>query len=220
VLVVAAMLLAARQLGIFQQFADPAGVKQALVQLGVAGYAAFIAVYALLQPFGFPAMVLTFAAPLIWPWPVAFGLSLTGATAASCVGFLFARFIARVWVAARIPARYHRHDDALGRRAFATVLLLRLTFWMSSPLHTFFGVSQVRFMTHLWASLLAYVLPILLISAFGERLVDEALAAPRALWIGLAVAGAILALALVVVRRRVVLAAARRSSPESARVIR
>lgn len=209
-LVVAAMLVAARQLGVFQQFADPAGVKQALVQLGVAGYLAFIAVYALLQPFGFPAMVLTFAAPLIWPWPVAFGLSLTGATAASCVGFLFARFVARDWVSTRIPARYRRYDDALGRRAFATVLLLRLMFWMSSPLHTFFGVSQVGFMAHLWASLLAYVLPILLISVFGERIVDVALAAPRGLWIAAAVAVVLLAPALLFLRRRVVQAATRR----------
>jgi len=34
VLVVALILVLAHQLGIFQQFADPAGVKQALVQLG------------------------------------------------------------------------------------------------------------------------------------------------------------------------------------------
>jgi hypothetical protein len=83
-------------------------------------------------------------------------------------------------------------------------------FWMSSPLHTFFGVSQVGFMAHLWASLLAYVLPILLISVFGERIVDVALAAPRGLWIAAAVAVVLLAPALLFLRRRVVQAATRR----------
>ena len=30
----------------------------------------------MLQPFGLPGTVFVFAAPLIWPWPVAFGLSM------------------------------------------------------------------------------------------------------------------------------------------------
>ena len=34
---------------------------------------------------------------LIWPWPVAYALSMTGTMAASVVGFSFARFIARDW---------------------------------------------------------------------------------------------------------------------------
>lgn len=198
----ALLLLAAHQLGVFQQFADPAGVKQALVQLGPWGYVAYIAAYAALQPFGFPATVFTLSAPLIWAWPIAFTLSISGAMAASVVGFLFARFVARDWVAARIPGRFRRHDDALGRRAFATVFLLRLVFWMSSPLHAFFGVSQVRFSTHFWGSLAAYVVPLLLISAFGEQLFDMATAAPRALWIGLAVGVTAIGLGLWALRRR------------------
>lgn len=185
-LVALAILLCAHQLGIFQQFADPAGVKQALVELGPWGYVAFIAAYATLQPFGFPGTVFIFAAPLIWSWPVAFGLSMAGTMAASVVGFLFARFLARDWVSARIPERFRRYDEALGRRAFATVFLLRLVFWMPPPLHAFFGVSQVRFATHFWGSLAGYVLPLLLISFFGERLFEVLRAAPLELWVALA----------------------------------
>lgn len=188
------LLAVAHQLGIFQQFSDPAGVKRALVELGPWGYLAFIAAYAALQPFGVPGTVFVLAAPLIWSWPVAFGLSLAGTMGASVVGFLFARFVARDWVAARIPGRFQRYDDALGRRAFATVFMLRLVFWMPPPLHAFFGVSQVRFATHFWGSLAGYVLPILLVSAFGERLFAALSAAPRELWIGLAVGVAVLVL--------------------------
>ena len=202
ILLVVLILLLAYQLGIFQQFADPAGVKQALVQLGPWGYLAFIAAYATLQPFGFPGTVFIWAAPLIWPWPVAFALSMTGTMAASVVGFLFARFVARDFVSPRIPERFRRHNDDLGRRAFATVFLLRLVFWMPPPLHFFFGVSQVRFATHFWGSLAGYALPLLLVSIFGERLVDIVLTAPRELWIAVAVAVAIIGLGVWAYTRR------------------
>lgn len=202
VVAVLAALVLVYQLGIFQQFGEPARMKQALVGLGPWGYLAFVAAYAALQPFGVPGTAFILAAPLIWPWPVAFGLSLTGTMAASVVGFLFARFLARDWVAARIPARFHRYDEALGQRAFTTVFLLRLVFWMPPPLHAFFGVSKVGFATHFWGSLAGYALPLLLVSLFGERLFDALVAAPRDLWIGVGVGAAATGLGLWALHRR------------------
>ncbi len=58
------------------------------MELGPWGYVAFVAAYAALQPFGVPGTVFIMAAPLIWPWPVAFALSMAGTMAASVVGFL------------------------------------------------------------------------------------------------------------------------------------
>ena len=52
-------------------------------------------------------------------------------------------------------------------------------------LHAFFGVSKVRFSTHLWGSLLGYILPVLAVSYFGQRLFDMMKAVPLAAWIGL-----------------------------------
>jgi uncharacterized membrane protein YdjX (TVP38/TMEM64 family) len=115
VLAVAALLVLAHQLGILREFAEPARLKQTLVQLGPGGYGAFIVAYALLQPFGVPGTVFVVAAPLIWPWPVAFGLSMVGTMAASVIGFSFARFVARDSVSRMIPAKFRKYDDALAR---------------------------------------------------------------------------------------------------------
>jgi uncharacterized membrane protein YdjX (TVP38/TMEM64 family) len=178
-------LVVAQRFGVFEQFKDPAQLTQTLVQLGPWGYLAFVVAYATLQPFGVPGTVFVMAAPLIWPWPIAFALSMVGTMAASCVGFSFSRFVARDWVVGIIPARFRKYDDALERRAFTTVFTLRLIFWMPPLLHAFFGVSKVRFMTHFWGSLLGYILPLFLVSFFGQKLFDWLKHAPTGVWIGL-----------------------------------
>jgi uncharacterized membrane protein YdjX (TVP38/TMEM64 family) len=179
---VAALLTLAYRFGVFDQLGEPARLAKSLVDLGPWGYLAFVVSYMLLQPFGVPGTVFIVAAPLIWPWPVAFALSMVGTMAASVVGFSFARFVARDWVTPRIPARFRRYDDALVRRAFVTVFVLRLVFWMPPLLHAFFGVSRVRGWTHFWGSLAGYVLPLLLVSFFGERLFDAVRTVPRGAW--------------------------------------
>lgn len=202
VLAVVAILVLAQQLGVFQRLAEPARVAQSLVELGPWGYAAFIAAYAALQPFGVPGTVFIMAAPLIWPWPVAFALSMAGTMAASVVGFSFARFVARDWVSTRIPAKFQKYDEALGRRAFTTVFLLRFVFWMPPLLHAFFGVSRVRFSTHFWGSLAGYALPLFLVSFFGQKLFDMMKAMPVEAWIGIGVSVVAVGLGVWALRRR------------------
>jgi len=174
VLAVVLMLVVAERLGLLHELSAPSRAARDLVELGPWGYVAFVAAYTVLQPFGVPGTVFIVVAPLIWPWPVAFALSMTGTMCASMVGFSFARFVARDWVAQRIPARFRRYDEALEARAFATVFTLRLLFWMPPLLHAFFGVSKVRFSTHFWGSLAGYVIPLFLVSYFGQKLFDLA----------------------------------------------
>jgi uncharacterized membrane protein YdjX (TVP38/TMEM64 family) len=191
VVLVAVGLAVAKWLGVFDQVAEPARLAKTMLDVGAWGYVAFVVAYAVLQPFGLPGTVFIFAAPLIWPWPVAFGLSMVGTMAASVVGFSFYRFVARDWVSPRIPARFKKYDDALATRAFLTVFVLRLIFWMPPLLHAFFGVSKVRFSTHFWGSLVGYILPLLLVSYFGQQVFDAARNAPVGVWIG---AGAVVVL--------------------------
>jgi uncharacterized membrane protein YdjX (TVP38/TMEM64 family) len=172
VALVVATLVVAYQLGAFSRLSEPRALAQSLLATGVYGYVGFVVAYAVLQPFGVPGTVFIVAAPLVWPWKTAFALSMTGTMAASVVGFVFARFVARDWVAARIPARFQRYDRSLQTNAFWTVFLLRLVFWMPQVLHFFFGVSKVRFSTHFWGSLLGYAPPLFVVSYFGSEMFD------------------------------------------------
>lgn len=165
-------LAVAWRLGLLAHVAEPRTLADALVRMGVGGYVVFIVAYTLLQPFGVPGTIFVVAAPLIWPWPTAFALSMTGTMCASVVGFSFARFVAKDWVAPRIPARFRRFDEALERNGFQTVVVLRMIFWMPQLLHSFFGVSRVGFWTHFFGSLVGYVPPLLLVSYLGGELFD------------------------------------------------
>ncbi|MBK7399960.1 MAG: VTT domain-containing protein [Myxococcales bacterium] len=176
------LLVVAQRLGVFARFSDVARMKETLLGLGGWGYFAFLLTYTLFQPFGLPGTVFVLVAPLIWPWPIAFALSMVGSCTASVAGFVFARFVAREWVAARIPAKFRAYDEALERRAFGTVVTLRFVFWMSPFLHAFFGVSRVSFSTHLWGSAVGYAVPLFLTSFFGQRVFDWLKALPPWGW--------------------------------------
>jgi len=170
--VVLLTLVAAYHFGIFARVAEPKAFAAALVAMGAWGYLAFIVAYTVLQPFGVPGTVFVVAAPLIWPWQTAFGLSMVGTMGASIVGFSFARFIARDWVSARIPARFRKYNESLEQNAFLTVAVLRLIFWMPQVLHSFFGISKVRFWTHFWGSVVGYIPPLLVVSYLGGEMFD------------------------------------------------
>ncbi len=203
-LVVAVVLLAAlaHRVGILQQFVDPSGIANLMRGLGGWGYVAFLVSYTALQPFGVPGTLFCMAAPLIWPWPIAFALAMTGTMAASVVGFSFARFVARDWLERRLPPRFHKYDEALAARAFTTVVVLRFIFWMPQVLHTFFGLSKVRFWTHFWGSLVGYAIPLFLVSYFGQALFDLMRATPPSVWLALALGAALTTLATWGIRRR------------------
>jgi uncharacterized membrane protein YdjX (TVP38/TMEM64 family) len=196
------LLVVAHQLGILQLFVDPSGIARMLHDLGGWGYVVFLVAYTVLQPFGVPGTLFVMAAPLIWPWPIALALSMAGTMAASVVGFSFARFVARDWLERRLPARFHKYDDALAARAFITVAVLRFVFWMPQMLHTFLGLSKVSFWTHFWGSLVGYAIPLFLLSFFGQKLFDLMKATPPSVWLALGVGSALLALAVWVIRRR------------------
>jgi uncharacterized membrane protein YdjX (TVP38/TMEM64 family) len=194
----------AERTGTLARFAEPGQLRAWLIAQGGYGQLAFVVAYGLLQPFGVPGTVFLLVAPLLWPWPEAFALTMAGTMTASVVGFSFARFVARDWVAQRIPARFRKYEEALARRGFLTVLVLRFVFWMPQMLHAFFGISRVPFWTHFWASLLGYLIPLFLMAYYGEALFERLRALPTPMWwaIGVAAVALIAITVVVTVRRR------------------
>lgn len=201
IVAVVVVLAVAYELGVFEKVRDPAALAQSLVAMGAWGYLVFILTYAAVQPFGVPGTIFVFCAALIWPWPVAFALSMIGTMAASIIGFSFARFIARDWISSRIPEQFKKYDDALARRALVTVIFMRFIFWMPPLLHAFFGVSKVRFWTHVWGSLIGYLVPLFLMSFFGQKLWDVMKGIPTSIWIEIALGIVAIALGVFAWRR-------------------
>jgi uncharacterized membrane protein YdjX (TVP38/TMEM64 family) len=205
VLLVLSALLAAYRWGLFERLAEPKVLADNVLQLGVWGGVAFVLTYTALQPFGVPGTIFIIAAPLIWPWPTAFVLSMLGTMGASVVGFAFARFVARGWVSARIPTRFRQYEQSLLKNGFQTVFILRLVLWMPQPLHSFFGVSPVGFWTHFFGSLLGYIPPLLAVSYLGARMFDASGRIQPGAWpilLGFGIASAVVMVASRMYQRR------------------
>jgi uncharacterized membrane protein YdjX (TVP38/TMEM64 family) len=202
VLAVIVALGVAHRYGVLAAFAEPSRIKETLVGLGAVGQLVYVGAYTVLQPFGIPGTVFMIAAALVWPWPIAFALSMIGTMAASVVGFSFARYVGRDFFREKVFARFARYEQALDERAFATVFVLRLIFWMPQWLHAAFGVSSVSFATHFWASLAGYVLPVFLVSYFGQALFEGLRALPLSAWLVSGAATALLAVSVFLIRKR------------------
>ncbi len=198
---VAVAIVVAWRTGVLFELSDPSRMAREVLALGVWGAVAFVVAYTVLQPFGVPGTVFVVAASIIWPWPIAFALSMTGTMAASVVGFSFARFVARDWVSGMIPPRFRAYDEALAKRGFATVFALRFVFWMPQVLHIFLGVSRVGFWTHFWGSFAGYLVPLFLVAFFGPRILDAMRTVPPAVWLGVGAATALAAAIAWSVRR-------------------
>ena len=154
---VIALAVGAWRSGALSLFADPERMRDLLLTQGALGYAVFVVAFVVLQALGIPMMAFVAGAAYVWPKPVAFALSLVGIIGSSCLGFGFSRFVARDWVASRLPPKLRGVDQKIGARAFSTIFVMRLVFWGNPFVHALFGISKVRFADYFLASLAAYV---------------------------------------------------------------
>jgi len=202
-LLVVALLVVAWRLDILALFADPERMRDMLLAQGSTGYVIFVAAFAVFQALGIPQMAFVVGASYVWPKPIAFALSLAGALGASSLGFGFARYVARDWVAARIPPRFRRFDEKIAQRAFSTVFVVRLIFWGNPLWHLFFGISRLTFRDYIFATTVAYV-PILAGGVWASGYaIDFLRAQPVSTWAPVAVAVVAAAIGFRVWRSRV-----------------
>ncbi len=139
--VVAAVLVVA--LGGWTWLTADGNVEELLTDTGFVGPIVFVLVMWLTQPFGVPGVVYMVPAGIVWPYPLAIALAWVGNMGASYLAFVFARWFARDWVQARIPASMHRYDRQLSEGGIWPVILLRLVFGQLAPADWLLGVSTV-----------------------------------------------------------------------------
>ena len=139
--------------GAYEQF-DPAAMRDWIRAAGPWGALLFIASYSCLQPFGVNGLVFLLSAPLIWSPTEAFFLNWFGTIGTGLFSYAGARFMVRDWLQERLPRRVRRFDERLRTNGFRTVLLLRLVFYTTPSVQWALGVSRVRFVPFLFASIL------------------------------------------------------------------
>ncbi len=186
---VALAAVAAYAAGLHERL-DADGMRALLLDLGAWAPVIYVALFALLEPLGVPGIAFVIPASIVWPLWLAFFLSWLGAIAAGVVGFSFARYLARDWVAAHLPERFHRYDERLAERGLTTVILVRLLFFLAPPAHWALGLSRVRFGPFLAGTAIGFVPGIALWTVAGRSLLDWVSAQGAIAW--LAVAAAVL----------------------------
>lgn len=132
---------------------------------GAWGPLLFIVLFGL-EGLGVPGVVFMVAAIAIWPPSLAFLYNFLGAQMAGLVGFGFARWVGREWVAERLPDKVRRYEARIEDRGLATVIVVRLVFFLAPPAHWLLGLSPVRFRDYLLGTAIG-MLPWLVAVSYG-----------------------------------------------------
>lgn len=196
-LVLVALGLAWRS-GAFEGFRDATRMHDLIRSWGPWAYVLYFATFVVLMPFGVPAFVWVLPAGLLWPFWVAYPLSLAAVAGGASLGFVFARFVARDWVAARLPPRVRRLDEQFSARGLWAVVLFRLVFQLGAPTHWLLGLSKVRYGTFVAGTVIGAMPAVALVAWLGHDALHW-VETHAVLALGLAAAAAVV---VVVLRRR------------------
>lgn len=143
-----ALVVALYLLGALDPLLDLDRFVDTVRSAGAFSYAVYLAIFIIVQPFGVPGTLFLVAGTMMWPPALAFGLGMIGGVGAAIVGFLFARYLGRDWVAARIPERFRRYDDAIAARGLFAIVIIRLITLLNPVVHWFLGLSKIPVWTY------------------------------------------------------------------------
>lgn len=165
-LVILGVVMKTTGLGIFF---DEAWVDAAVRDQGGRGILLFVGVGWGLTSVGLPRQLVAFLGGYAFGLVAGTGLALAATTLGCVTAFLFARLVARDWVAGKISGRIRRVDDFLSDNPFSMTLLIRLL-----PLGSNFltnlaaGVSSVRPWPFFAGSALGYVPQMVVFALIGS----------------------------------------------------
>ena len=176
-------------------------LREALARTGLWGPLLFVLAFGL-EGIGVPGILFMATAIALWPPWIAFLLNWLGAITAGMVGFAYARYVGRDWVAAHLPARLRRFETRVVERGVETVILIRLLFFLAPPAHWALGLSPVRFRPFVIGSAIGFVPGMLLVSFAGRPLYEWLSRQSREAWLALAGLSLLGAAALWLLKRR------------------
>lgn len=182
VVLVVALVFVAYAGGYLDAIRNPERLAASLRDAGGWGYALYLLAFTCFEPMGIPAVAFIVPAGLIWPPSIALALSTVAAMGASAIGFAFARYFARDWVAARLPERLRRYDARLAEKGLSTVIVIRLLFFLLPPAHWVLGLSQVRFGSYLLGTLIGAMPGLILSTYVGGGLAQWLVRQPPWVW--------------------------------------
>ncbi len=180
---------------------QPDALAEALRARGAAGPALFVLLFAGLQALGAPGILFLVTSSALWPESALF-LNWAGAVGAGVVGFVFARWIARDWASAHLPARARRFDARLAESGWRSVIWVRLVLFLFTPSHWALGLSAVSFRDMLLGSVIGFLPGTLFYTFVGVNAFRWLAEQPREVWLGLAGATAVLLLGWQLLRRQ------------------
>ena len=153
--------------GVYQQF-ETSRVREFILESGIWGPLLFLFGLCILQPLiSISSSVFLIAASMIWSPIEAFLISWLGVVGSGITTFFFARYAARSWVLKKMPPRIRKYDEKLERDGFRTVFLLRFLFFTTPPVQFMIGVSGVRIIPFLGATILGTFPGTLFITQMG-----------------------------------------------------
>ena len=156
---------------------DGEGIEEFLTESGWVGPVAFVLAFLALQPLSLPGALLVVPATLVWPSWTVFGLSMAGGVVASTCGFLFARWLARDWVQARLSGRFLSWERRISDRGTGAVIVLRLLTGYAPAADWVLGISTVTFRQFLVGTIVGLVPGTLVLTFLGDdavRLLERA----------------------------------------------
>lgn len=143
-----------------------------ILSKGAWGSVFFVLLFAVGNPCFLPSIVLFITAGVVWPVAQAWALSFCGALTASTVGFIMGKYVVGVCAAEKhFPAMFFEYNDKLKDHPVLAVALSRFIFFLSPPVHWFYGVSDVDFPRYLLGTALGILPSLTLWICVGVRLI-------------------------------------------------
>lgn len=156
--------------------------KARIDSFGIWGPIAYIILYIFRPLILLPAAITSASAGAIWGTTKGFIILQIGANLSAIGEFLIARYFAREAIEKMVKGKMAKIDDAVEKRGFVTVLLIRLIPNVTWDIQNFsLGLTKVKFRDYFLATLIGIMPGSFALVYFGSSLI-KVLTDPKNLW--------------------------------------